>query len=97
MPRFNTSAANEKNEFIKQIKNKSLPEKIESVNLGYFLQAITYLSPGDFDWLYLSPILKDLFENKFSSLPGTRAGEMRKAICHLDRIMYLTKHKLLNS
>jgi Predicted transcriptional regulator containing an HTH domain and an uncharacterized domain shared with the mammalian protein Schlafen len=60
----------------------------QSDELRYFFQAITHLEPGECD---LMPILKatlTLFKTRYAQMDGGNASLMRRAICHLDRILY---------
>lgn len=82
-----TIAAKKKRKFIDKIWAKKLPDNIPKEDLKYFFQSIAHISFDDFDWKYLFPVMKQLFSIYYGSLIQSVAGEMRKAICHLD---YLT-------
>lgn len=83
-----TDAAKKKLFYIEKIKKRKLPKKLNELELRYFFQAITHISNSEFDPGYLFPILRSLFEKEYEFMDSTNAEAMRKALCHLDVVMY---------
>ena len=83
-----SSASKKRREFLKQIKDRKLPGKVPSPSLKYFFEAISHLNEGDFDPEYLFPYVRELFKSKYENTDSNTATIMRKAISHLDKVMY---------
>lgn len=60
----------------------------EPDELRYFLQAITHLEPGECDCKPIMKALLEIFKSGYTQMDGGNSGLMRRAICHLDRILF---------
>lgn len=53
----------------------------------YFLESITHIKIEEYDFQYLNPILKRVFDDKYED-DGTIRDNFGRAICHLDLLTY---------
>lgn len=83
-----TKTATKRRQFFEQIRTGTLPDTIPDQDIQWLFQAATHLGVADFSPEYLFPRLKQIFDAKFSTVDGGAAGDMRKALCHLDRMLY---------
>ncbi|WP_037349055.1 helix-turn-helix domain-containing protein [Sediminibacter sp. Hel_I_10] len=67
----------------KQINFKSISTR----ELRYYIQAITHLKEDEINMPYIMRILKDIYDNCFNQ-SGTTKSFIRKAICHIDLILF---------
>ena len=65
--------------------------KITPIELRYFIQAITHLKESEIDILYITQILKKIYNNYFNESSTTKSF-IRKAICHIDLVVYGKKY-----
>lgn len=74
---------------IKELKeNKKIDFKsIDTRELRYYIQAITHLKEEEINKPYIMSILKDIYDNCFNH-SGTTKSFIRKAICHIDLILF---------
>lgn len=84
-----TEAAKKITKAIKELKaNKKIDFKtIDSRELRYYIQAITHLKKEEIDEKYIMEILKDIYDNHFNQSSTTKSF-IRKAICHIDLILF---------
>ena len=81
-------ASKKKLEFREAIIKKHIPNNLHPNDLKYLFQAVRSLDKSDFDTDYLLPILRAYFDAFYESKDTIVADYMRKAICHLDIILY---------
>ncbi|MCT4639184.1 MAG: ATP-binding protein [Bacteroidales bacterium] len=65
--------------------------KMDSSEIRYLVQAITHLKEEEVDLKYIVVILKELYDNHFNQT-GTTKSFIRKAICHVDLIIFGKKY-----
>ena len=84
-----TDAAKRIASTLDSIKNKSEIDfkNLDSASLRYLIQAITHLKFDDIDILHILNILNELYDNYFN-LSDTTKSFIRKAICHVDLIIF---------
>lgn len=75
--------------FIKDLKSKKEinVKLLEPSELRYFIQAITHLKKDEVELNYILNILKQLYDEHFSTSQTTKSF-IRKAICHIDLIVF---------
>lgn len=73
----------------KKLKNKEpfVIKTFSSSELRHCIQAITHLKEHEIDLIYICSLLKDLYDKHFNSLPTTKSF-IRKAICHIDLVVF---------
>ncbi len=71
------------------IKNKTEIDfkNLDSASLRYLIQAITHLKFDDIDIPHILKILNELYDNYFNQSNTTKSF-IRKAICHIDLIIF---------
>lgn len=77
-----------KDKYRRHIINEDIPEEIPEDELRYFLDSIRTLDKREINTEYLFPILKKLYDDKYSTSPSVVTDSMRRAICHLDNIFF---------
>jgi len=84
-----TDAARSITTAFESLKNKSEFDfkNLDSSSLRYIIQAITHLKLEDIDKSYVLNILKELYDNHFNQSSTTKSF-IRKAICHIDLIIF---------
>lgn len=84
-----SDAATHISEFLEKLKNyESINIKdMELADLRYLNQAITHLESNNVDKKYILKILKELYDYHFTRSATTKSF-IRKAICHIDLIIY---------
>ncbi|VXB09578.1 AlbA family DNA-binding domain-containing protein [Chryseobacterium sp. 8AT] len=84
-----SDAATHISEFLKKLKaSETLNIRdMELADLRYVNQAITHLENTDLDVKYILRILKELYDYHFTSSSTTKSF-IRKAICHIDLMIY---------
>jgi hypothetical protein len=87
----NGEASNERSKLLEKIKNKAkiaFNSPTDEASLVYFFQVIPYLNKEDLDWTYLKPIFQKLFQEVYPGSGNRLSLFMRKALCHVDKVMY---------
>lgn len=82
-----SDATRKKKEYREQILKRSIDEEIQSDELKYVLQAIRTLRFSDIDKSYLYPLILNWFDTYYVSKQQNLVDELRRAICHLDKIV----------
>lgn len=84
-----TNAAKSITSALDSIKTKSEIDfkNMDSASLRYLIQAITHLKLDDIDVSHILYILKELYDNHFNQSDTTKSF-IRKAICHVDLIIF---------
>jgi hypothetical protein len=84
-----TDAAKKITEGYKKLKLKENIDfsKITPLELRYYIQAITHLKENEIDIEYIMKILKQIYNNYFNESSTTKSF-IRKAICHIDLVIY---------
>ncbi|WP_016775722.1 AlbA family DNA-binding domain-containing protein [Anaerophaga thermohalophila] len=84
-----TDAAKSITSALDSIKNKSEIDlkNLDSASLRYLIQAITHLKTDDIDISHILYILKELYDNHFNQSDTTKSF-IRKAICHVDLVIF---------
>jgi hypothetical protein len=62
-------------------------KEISKTDLRYYVQAITHLNENEIKISYIVAILKNIYDNYFNQSTTTRSF-IRKAICHIDLVVY---------
>ncbi len=87
-----SNAASKRIKFYEQIKAQSFGyEAIDPGELRYACQAFRGLTREEADFDYLAPILCNLFDEYYTNsglVDQTAGDELRRAICHLDWLLY---------
>lgn len=84
-----TDAAKSITTALDSIKNKSDInfKNLNSASLRYLIQAITHLKTDDIETSHILFILNELYDNHFNQSDTTRSF-IRKAICHVDLVIF---------
>ncbi|MGC9966671.1 MAG: ATP-binding protein [Syntrophobacteraceae bacterium] len=83
-----SEASSQRLDLLRQIKDRGLQQDSPPASSKRFCEALSNLKAGDFVPDQLFPIIKRLFFSKYDDMDGNTATCMRKAICHLDKVMY---------
>ncbi|OEK08744.1 hypothetical protein A8C32_00245 [Flavivirga aquatica] len=88
-----TDAAKKISEAYESLKTKQHIDfsKISATELRYYIQAITHLKESEIDLSYIVLILKNIYNNYFNQSSTTKSF-IRKAVCHIDLIIYGKKY-----
>jgi hypothetical protein len=88
IPKSDTPLTLKKWSLRKNILEKKLKKKIEIEDLRQTLYVIQTLKKDEIDIDYLFPILLYWYKNLWSEIRQVSQTEFRKAICHLDYVLY---------
>jgi hypothetical protein len=83
-----TKSGEKRRQFSELIGQKSLPNQISEKELKYLFEAITHLERENIDLDYILPYVLNMFQATYENIDGNTASAMRKAICHLDKLLY---------
>lgn len=67
---------------------KSLPDEPDDSTLRHSLSAIQTLDRSELDTAYVFPLVKRWFESYYTGVDSGAKSSFRKAICHLDELLY---------
>ncbi|MEZ5102886.1 MAG: ATP-binding protein [Draconibacterium sp.] len=89
----NTDAAKSIMTAYKALKNKEEinVKKFKPQELRHYIQAITHLKENEIDIDFIKVVLKDIYDNYFNQTATTKSF-IRKAICHIDLMMFGKKY-----
>lgn len=82
-----SDACRERLALLQLIKQNVLSSDLPSTTPKRFCEALSNLEQADFTPDYLLPLVKRMFFSEYDTVDGTTATCMRKAICHLDKVM----------
>lgn len=83
-----TPLARKRREYLVILLDRRIPEELPSDDVMLFCQAITHMDSEDVDPKILFPFVADLFSRSYSMANGPTSNAMRRAICHLDSLLF---------
>jgi hypothetical protein len=84
-----TYSAQKRRQYVENLRSGDVAvDDSQPDELRYFFQAITHLEPGECDCKAILKALVEIFKGRYTQMDGGNSGLMRRAICHLDRILY---------